>query len=322
MVPPPIPPIAIIGAAGAIGRAVASELCRRHVPHRVIGRDRERLAAAFGTTAEIVAADISDLAAAQQALRGTATGIYCVGLPYPEHRRHPALFRTVVEAAQREGVGRLALVSSVYPYGRPQTPQVAETHPREPHTRKGQYRKAQEDVASAAHGQRGLQTLVLRLPDFYGPHAEVSLADQVFAAVMKGTNANWIGPADLPHEFVFTPDAGPVVADLLAREDSFGEAWNFGGAGTITGREFIAAAYRARGLSPRFRSIGPTLLRVGGWLSPLLRELREMYYLQTTPVILDDAKLRRLLGTLRKTPYPEGIQQTVAWYAARPARAA
>jgi nucleoside-diphosphate-sugar epimerase len=276
-----VPAVVIIGAAGAIGHAVAGELHRRHVPHRVVGRHRPRLEAAFGTTAEIVTADISDLAAAQRALSGTATAIYCVGLPYPEHSRHPDLFQTVVEAAQREGLPRLALVSSVYPYGIPQTPQVAETHPREPHTKKGQYRKAQEDVAMAAHGQRGLRTLVLRLPDFYGPHAELSVAGQVF-----------------------------------------GEAWNLGGAGTITGREFIAAAYQALGLRPRFRSIGPTLLRVGGWVSPLLAELREMYYLQTTPVILDDTNLSRFLGDRRKTPYPEGIRTTVEWYAGRQPRAA
>ena len=312
-----VSPVAIIGAAGAIGHAVAGELHHRHVPHRVIGRHRPRLEAAFGTTAEIVTADISDLGAAQRALSGTAAAIYCVGLPYPEHHRHPGLFRTVVGAAQREGAGRLALVSSVYPYGIPQTPQVSETHPRAPHTKKGQYRKAQEDVAMAAHGQQGLRTLVLRLPDFYGPHAELSLADQVFAAVMKGATANWLGPVDLPHEFVFTPDVGPVLADLVTREYSFGQAWNLGGAGTITGQTFIAAAYQARGLRPRYRTIGPTLLRVGGWVSPLLAELREMYYLQTT-----DTKLSRFLGALRKTPYPEGIRATVAWYAGRQSRVA
>jgi hypothetical protein len=51
-------------------------------------------------------------------------------------------------------------------------------------------------------------------------------------------------------------------------------------------------------------------------LSPLLRELRELYYLQTTPVILDDAKLHRFLGTLQNTPYPEGIRRTMDLYAA------
>ena len=59
-----VSPVAIIGAAGAIGHAVADELHRHHVPHRVIGR-RPWLEAAFGTTAAIVMADISNVAAAQ-----------------------------------------------------------------------------------------------------------------------------------------------------------------------------------------------------------------------------------------------------------------
>ncbi len=87
----PVKPIAIIGAGGAIGHAAAAECRRRSLPHRVIGRNRARLAATFGTTAEIVPADISELPAAEQALEGVASAVYCVGLPYPEHRRHPAL---------------------------------------------------------------------------------------------------------------------------------------------------------------------------------------------------------------------------------------
>jgi hypothetical protein len=37
----------------------------------------------------------------------------------------------------------------------------------------------------------------------------------------------------------------------------------------------------------------------------------EMNYLWTTPVKLDDTRLRRLLPNLRKTPYAEGIHATI-----------
>jgi len=43
----------------------------------------------------------------------------------------------------------------------------------------------------------------------------------------------------------------------------------------------------------------------------VLRELVEMHYLQTSPVILDDSRLKALLGDLAKTPYKEGIRQTL-----------
>lgn len=190
---------------------------------------------------------------------------------------------------------------------------MAETHPREPHTVKGRYRKDQEDVALAAHREGRLRTLVVRLPDFYGPYAENSLAHEIFKAALASKTANWLGPATTPHEFVFVPDAGRVIVDLAAREDAWGEAWNLAGPGEITGAEFIEKVYRAAGGPPRFRTVGRGMLTVAGWFSPFMRELPEMLYLQETPVLLDDSKLQRLLGPLRKTPYEEGIRETAEW---------
>jgi nucleoside-diphosphate-sugar epimerase len=312
--------VAILGAAGAVGLATAAELERRRIPYRVTGRDAGKLKAAFGDRAEIATANLEDSDQTARALEGIETAIYTAGQPYPQHSKHPAVFRSAVEAAQRAGVARMALVSSVYAYGLPQTPRVAETHPREPNTRKGVYRKQQEDVAFAADGQRGLRTLVLRLPDFYGPNAVLSHAHQIFEGALKGGAANWIGPPDLPREFVFVPDAAPVLLDLIAREDSFGEAWNFAGPGTITGNELAAAVYQLAGRQPTLRVAGKGLLRIAGLFNADLREMVEMYYLSTNPVILDDSKLDRHLGTLRKTPYAEGIRQSWDWYKARGAR--
>ena len=97
---------------------------------------------------------MGDLRSASAAARGVDTIIYAVGLPYPSHHLHPALMRTTVDAASAMKVQRLVLVSSVYAYGVPRAPRVAETHPRMPETRKGQYRKEQEDIVLEAHARR------------------------------------------------------------------------------------------------------------------------------------------------------------------------
>lgn len=39
-----------------------------------------------------------------------------------------------------------------------------------------------------------------------------------------------------------------------------------------------------------------------------MRELVEMNYLFTTPVLMDESALRGLLGDLKKTSYEEGIR--------------
>ncbi len=306
---------AIFGAAGAIGPWVAADLNRRGIPFRAIGRSRSRLEASFGKMkhAEIFDADVSDLRSAGAAARGVDTIFYCVGLPYPSHHLHPALMRTTLEAAATVGVRQLVLVSSVYPYGVPRTARVAETHPREPAARKGEYRKQQEDLAIEAHEAGRLETLIVRLPDFYGPGATQALANLIFEGALGKKTANWIGPVNTPHEFVFVPDTGPVLVDLASRNDTWGDAWNFGGPEVINTLDFITRVYRAAGLAPKYRTAGRGVLRILGWFNPLMRELPEMLYLQETPVLLDDRKLLAKLGNMHKTSYDDGIRQTIEW---------
>jgi len=307
--------VAIFGAAGPIGRYVGVELDRRGIPFRAVGRTPGKLQEAFGNLrqAELVAADLSDEGGATQAARGADTIIYTLGVTYTEFPLYPKLMQVAVDAAVAAGVARFVLVTGVYPYGIPQTQKVAETHPRVPVSIKGRLRKEQEDILMAA-GERGaLRQLVVRLPDFYGPHADNSLANPIFRAALAGKTANWLGPVSTPHEFVFVPDAGPVIVELASRDDCYGEVWHLAGPGEITALGFIQKVYQAAGREPKFRSAGRSMLRVLGWFNPLMRELPEMLYLQETPVLLDDEKLRRKLGQVRKTTYDDGIKITLDW---------
>ena len=263
--------------------------------------------------AEIFDADLTDLRSASAAARGVDTIIYTVGLPYPSHDLFPGMMRTALQAALAMQVRRIVLVSNVYSYGVPRTSTVAETHPRLPGARKGQYRKEQEDLVLEAQKRGQIDGLVVRLPDFYGPGAENSLANPVFRAALAGKTANWIGPVNTPHEFVYVPDTGPVIAELANAADAYGEAWNYGGPGAINTMDFITRVYRAAGRSPKYRAAGRGILKVAGWFNPLFRELPEMLYLQETPVILDDSKLLAKFPGITKTPYDVGIRQTFEW---------
>jgi nucleoside-diphosphate-sugar epimerase len=307
--------VAIFGAAGAIGRNLAPELERREIPFRAVGRTHSKLAESFRgmSRAEVVAADLSDAGGAAQAAAGADTIIYAVGAPYTAFHLHPTLMQIAVNAAAAAGVERLVVISSVYSYGVPQTQKVSETHPRAPVSVKGQMRKEQEDIAMAAHGKGRLKSMVIRLPDFYGPYADLSLANPIFHAALAGKTANWLGPAGAPHEFMFVPDTAPVILELASHDDCYGEAWNFAGPGEISALAFIQKIYQAVGRQPKFRTVGRTMLRVLGWFDPFMRELPEMLYLQETPVLLDDEKLRRRLGEVHKSPYDEGIHLTLDW---------
>ena len=115
--------VAIFGAAGAIGQAVAGELERRFIPYRLVGRTREKLEKAFAQHqhGEIFPADLNDLRSAAAAAREIDTIIYSVGLPYPSHSLFPAMMRVAIEAAVSMKVRRFLLVTNVYSYGVPRT---------------------------------------------------------------------------------------------------------------------------------------------------------------------------------------------------------
>ncbi|MBV8632212.1 MAG: NAD-dependent epimerase/dehydratase family protein [Silvibacterium sp.] len=312
----PLGKIALFGAAGAIGKSVAAELRAQGQPYRVVGRNRAELERSFGSDpfAEIVTWNPDDPASVRGACRGVGTLIYLIGVPYNHFELHPVLMQKTLDGAIAEGVPRFVLIGTVYPYGRPRTAKVTEEHPREPHTFKGQKRKEQEDIVLKAHNEGRVKATILRLPDFYGPNVERSFLDRLFKAAAHGGKADMIGPIDRPHEFVFVPDVGPVVLALAAKSEAYGKWWNFAGAGSITQREIAEKVFALAGRRPRLRVAGKTMLRVLGIFNPFMRELVEMHYLLTEPVLVDDTALHRLLGTVGKTPYEEGIRLTYEAY--------
>jgi nucleoside-diphosphate-sugar epimerase len=308
--------IALIGAAGAIGKSIANALRSRGKPYRVVGRDHQKLQSSFGhdPLAELLTWNPDDPASVRAAVRGTDTLIYLVGVPYNHFELHPILMQKTLDGAIAEGVQRVVLIGTVYPYGFPTTNPVTEQHPRNPHTFKGQMRKAQEEVLLKAHAEGKIQATILRLPDFYGPGVEASFLHSLFQSAAKGGTANMVGPIDVPHEYVYVPDVGPVVLALAANPEAYGRWWNFAGAGAITQQQIADQVFAIAGRKPKLRVAGKTTLRLIGLFNPFMRELVEMHYLQTNPVLMDDTALRHLLGNIHKTPYPEGLRQTLEAY--------
>jgi nucleoside-diphosphate-sugar epimerase len=314
--------VGLFGAAGAAGQIIAAALGAAGRDYRVVGRSRQPLEAAFGHDphAEIVTWNPDDPASIRAASQGLQTVIYLVGVPYDQFAAHPPLMERTLAGVTAAGVERFILIGTVYPYGRARANPIRENHPREPHTFKGQMRLAQENLVLAAHGRDGLSTLVLRLPDFYGPGIERSLLNGVFEAAANGKRAQVIGPVDVPHEFIYLPDIGPVVEQLTRTPEAYGRWWHLAGAGTITQREVARQAYALAGRQPKLMVAGKTLLRILGLFNPLMRELVEMNYLMTEPVVLDDSALTELIGPIARTSYEEGIRH--AFDAAREAASA
>nr|WP_216295782.1 NAD-dependent epimerase/dehydratase family protein [Delftia acidovorans]MCA1071910.1 hypothetical protein [Delftia acidovorans] len=308
-----MPSIALFGAAGAIGQSLAAALRQQGRAYRVVGRNAASLRQTFGADplAEIATWNPDVAGSIEAAAHGVDTLVYLVGVNYWQFQLHPELMRKTLEGAIAAGVRRIVLIGTVYPYGKARTLPVAEDHPRDPHTFKGRMRKAQEDLLLQAHAQGRIEATVLRLPDFYGPGVHNSLLHGAFEAAAHGGRADMIGPLDRPHEFVYVPDVGPVVARLIDTPQAFGRVWHLAGAGATTQRDIVSEIERLSGRPLKLRVAGKTALRLAGLFSPLMRELAEMLYLLTDPLIMDDSALHTLLGPIAKTPYAQGIRATL-----------
>lgn len=306
--------IALLGAAGAIGKSVAGALRKQGARYRVIGRSVGALERSYSgdPLAEVRGWNPDDPQSVRTALEGAETIVYLVGVNYWEFQLHPVLMRKTIDGAKAAGVKRIFLIGTVYPFGRAQSATVSEEHPRNPHTFKGKMRKEQEEILFAAHETGAIEACELRLPDFYGPEVDKSFLWSAFVAAKRGGRAQLIGPIDTPHQFVFVPDVGPIVARLLKTEGAWGKTWNFAGSGTITQRAAVEKIFAAAGRPVRLMVAGKTMLRVMGLFNPLMRELVEMEYLHTDPVLMDDRRLESLLGGVERSLYDEGIRLTLA----------
>ncbi len=305
--------VGIIGATGGMGKALAEDLHRQGREYVAIGRDQVKLDTLFGSDplAECRTWDTESAASLVPALEGVESVIYLIGVEYWKFALHPQLMQRAIDGVRAAGVRRLLLIGTVYPYGRAQAARVTEEHPREPHTFKGRMRNAQEDLVLGAHEPGVFETVVLRLPDLYGPAMERSLLTSAFASAAAGKRAQVLGPIDRLHEFAFIPDCAAVTLRVLDESRAYGRFWNYAGPAPIVQRDFLDEIYKQCGAKPRYMVATKPLLQLFGIFDPMMRELVEMHYLITDPVLLDDSQLRALLGAMPKTPYAQGIALTL-----------
>lgn len=303
--------IALIGATGAVGRAIAETLHEQGRAYRAIGRSEPSLRNLFGDDPQAeVRTWQADAPSARAALEGVESAIYLVGVPYDRFELHPKLMQMTLDGAKAAGVKRMLLIGTVYPYGRPRTRIVDETHPREPDAFNAKMRKEQEDLLLAAHGN-AMQTAVLRFPDLYGPGMEKSYLTAQFANAPQGKRSTLIGPVDVRHEWAFIPDCARVAVRVLDNQGAYGTFWNYAGPGEITQRQFSDKIYAAYGRKPQYFVANKAFLQLFGLFNGEMRNFAEMNYLMSDPVILNDDRLRGLLGDLPKTSYDDGIRLTL-----------
>lgn len=306
----------VIGATGGTGAAITEELAKRGIRTVAFGRSvqkLEQLRANLGNPENVTIAtgDAFRPNDIVMAAEGADVLFHCANVPYHEmESKLIPLGESVMQAADRLGL-KVVAIDGIYPYGRRQMDRVSEEHPKQPHTRKGKTRLSYEKMLFDSRWSRA-KVMIVRLPDYYGPSAnEASYLGSTLEAIAAGKMAFFIGNTNVAREFIYLPDAAFMIAELAAKDESYGENWNIPGAGLISGREIVRIARQASGSAKPVIPLGRVGLSLLGMFVPVMKEVVEMLYLTEEPLVLSGEKYERLVGPVRTTPFEVGITDTV-----------
>jgi nucleoside-diphosphate-sugar epimerase len=214
------------------------------------------------------------------------------------------------------------LPGNVYNFGAGMPPLLLEDTPQQPTARKGRLR-CDLEAEMAARADRGLRSVVIRAGDFFGAGTGTWF-DLVMLKSMAQGKLVYPGPTDIPHAWAWLPDlARAFVAVAEAQLDQPFVRLHYPGY-TLTGTELLDAVIRAAtslGLAPsaRFRRRGMPwgIIRLGGLVVPMWREIAEMAYLWEVPHALDGSTLRRLIGDIPTTSLEIAMRDTLQALAPR-----
>ena len=308
-------PLHVIAGAGQIGPQVAERLLARGLRVRMVRRgaitDAPR-------GAEAVSANVSDPAAAAEAMRGASVVYHCAN---PRYHKWPAelvpLARGITLGAAKNGA-RVVALDNLYMYRVPADGRLAEDNEIAPVSRKGVLRAEAARVMLDAHARGDAPVAIVRASDFFGPSCTRSIfGDRFWKKLFAGKPVEVMGDPDQPHTYSYGPDVADALVtigltDPSSDPDVWGRVWHAPALPAESTRTWLARFASAAGVEPRFTRLSPMLLRVAGIFLPEAKELPEMMYQWRAPFVLDDRAFRARFGAA-PTALAPAVAATIAW---------
>lgn len=301
----------ILGAGGDIGRLLAKELKKYTGEIRLVARRPVQVNGGD----QLFPADLRNADEVRSAVEGSEVVYLTAGLPYDVRvwrSDWPVIMQNVIDACLAHH-SRLVFFDNVYMYDRSGIPHMTEDTGFNPSSGKGTVRAGLVAMLQAAIRDKGLNALIARSADFYGPGAKNGILNiMVIDNLFKGSRAMWQVDVTKTHSFTFTPDAARATALLGNTEDAYNQTWHLPTSHEkLTGREFIALTARLANHKPAWFTLSPFIMQLGGLFSRQIRELREMAYQYDRDYYFDSRKFEERFH-FEATAYEEGIRQVLA----------
>lgn len=314
--------VLILGARGRFGLAAVRAFAA--AGWQVIGQLRAGAAEPDVPGVRWVQAAPQDTAALAQAAQGAATVVHALN---PHYTRWQTDAMPMLEAALCIAQclqARLMLPGNVYNFGAGMPACLDEHTPQSAHTRKGRIRVAMEQRMQHAARSGEVCSVVIRAGDFFGSGTG-NWFDEVLAKDLRRGRMTYPGALDVPTAWAYLPDLAStfvrVAEKALAAPAALApfEALHFQGYG-LSGQDWVEQmtpvarenGWIEAGQALRTGRLPWPLIRLGGAVVPLWRELAEMRYLWQTPHALVGTRLAGLIGPEPRTALPVAVRGALA----------
>ncbi|MGG0412404.1 SDR family NAD(P)-dependent oxidoreductase [Peribacillus simplex] len=304
----------VLGATGGSGQVIVSELLSRGKEVIAFGRSEsklEQLMKEHDHSQQLTyrIGDIFDYKTIVEAAEDAEVIFQCANVPYQEMAlRLLSLGESVMKAADILGK-KIVIVDGIYVYGH-QVAKGDENHPKQPHTKKGKIRVEFEKLIFSQKWKNA-KALIVRLPDYYGATSQNSYLQPTLNGLAANKMTVFIGDLKTPREYVYLPDAAKMIVEIAEKDDSYGEDWNIPGSGLISGNEIIQIARQLTGQKKMVLPLTKNIIQILGIFNPFMKEVVEIMYLTKEGFILDGEKYENRIGSIPKTPYKEGMEETL-----------
>jgi nucleoside-diphosphate-sugar epimerase len=300
----------ILGSGGAVGRPLAKEL-KLYAKHiRLVSRKPVQV----NGDDELFAADLTVHQQVDRAVEGSSVVYLTIGLQYDTkiwQRDWPLVMSNVINACVKHNA-RLVFLDNVYMYADSEIPNMKESSSISPSSGKGKVRANIQDMVNEAIRELGLEVLIARSADFYGPMVESSpLKIMALDKFRNGKKAFWQVNDSKLHSFTYVPDAARAIALLGNTPDTYGQVWHLPTCSEkLTGKDFIEKIAQEMNVKPQYYIFTRLMMRLIGIFVPVVKELREMAYQYDRDYIFDSSKFEKRFS-YSPTSYSEGIKKTV-----------
>ena len=304
----------VTGGAGFVGSHLVDALIQGATDVVVVDNLETGYRENVNPAAELVIGDVADEETIASAVRGADVVFHLAAaravLRSVEHPRESDRANTggtlnVLESARSAGVRRVVITSSSSVYGGADVTPTPESAPLVPRSPYAVSKMAGEHYARVYWELHGMETVALRLFNVFGPRqrpesAYAAVIPLFIAALREGTPPQVHGEGTQSRDFTFIEDtvAAFLAAGRAPADRCVGKVYNIAG-----GREH-------------------SLIELLGVLRHLLQSNIEAVHVERRAGDVDrscaDASAaERDLGWSAKTPFEEGLAETVAWFAAR-----